>query len=454
MNERLKVKFLTVIWGARYIEEFSRVSLPSYLAPGNLPFVARETNLEIVIMTSKDSLKTFAEMQIFERLKAVCPVRFIFIDDLITTGVYGVTLTLAYARGIRDSGAEQTNTHFIFMNSDFVLADGSLATVVRRLKEGQRCIMAPSLRASSETALPVLYNAVDQSIGTLTRAPRELVKLAFDNLHPTVIAKTVTQDFISCITHNQIYWQVDENTLLGRYHLIFMLAIKPEVPLAPVNSYCDYGFVPEMIPSGQFSVLSDLDEFFMLELQSREQEGFMLRSGTLSPGEIAEELLMWVTGEHRKFAEHDIVFHSDDLPPALQGVRSKAAAFVAELHGLMGHEHLTHVRHAYWTSGVQAWAMLKYAAASDTPQLPDEIERQRIDLQEKSPRENWETPGYRTRLISHIRRWAGVIPNVPIWNHYWLDFASSAMLGRLSQAVPFRTKPPHLRFDEPAAQVT
>ena len=100
MTEKLKVKFLTVIWGSRYIEEFASISLPSYLAPGNLPFVASETDLEIVIMTSTDSRNKFEEQPIFDRLKGLCTVRYIFIDDLITTGNYGIILTLAYARGI------------------------------------------------------------------------------------------------------------------------------------------------------------------------------------------------------------------------------------------------------------------------------------------------------------------------------------------------------------------
>lgn len=141
--DKPKVRFLTVIWGARYIEEFSRVSLPSYMAAGNLPALAEETDLEIVLLTASTSIPNFSDEPIFERLQALCSVRFIIIDDLITTGNYGVTLTLAYARGIMDAGAEQTNTNFVFMNADFVLADGSLRTLAKRLKAGERCIMAP-----------------------------------------------------------------------------------------------------------------------------------------------------------------------------------------------------------------------------------------------------------------------------------------------------------------------
>ena len=200
MTERLKTKFLMVIWGERYIEEFARVSLPSYLAPGNLPALARETDLEVLVMTSSGSETTFENEPTFAKVRSLCPVRYIHIDDLITAGNYGVTLTLAYARGIQDSGPEQTNTVFVFMNSDFILADGSLRSLVGKLRDGHRCIMAPSLRAELEQVLPVLKQMVHETESSLTIAPRDLVKLTFDNLHATAIAKTVTQDLSTCET--------------------------------------------------------------------------------------------------------------------------------------------------------------------------------------------------------------------------------------------------------------
>ena len=84
------------------------------------------------------------------------------------------------------------------MNSDFVLAEGSLRTLIAKLHEGHRCIMAPSLRACSETAIPKLVATINRTDQTLIMSSREMVQLAFDNLHPTVIAKTITQDFVTC----------------------------------------------------------------------------------------------------------------------------------------------------------------------------------------------------------------------------------------------------------------
>ncbi len=428
MTEKLKIKFLTVIWGARYIEEFARVSMPSYLASGNLPFLAKEADLEIVILTSKQSRQTFDDEPIFARLEALCPLRYIYIDDLITTGVYGVTLTLAYARGILDSGPEQTNTHFVFMNSDFLLADGSLRTLLGKLRDGHRCVMAPSLRVRAEAVAPTLAKAVNAQDNTLAMAPRDMVHLAFDNLHPTVMAKTVTQDFVTCATHNQIYWQVDRTTLLVRHHLIFMLAIKPEVPMGPVNSYCDYGFVPELVPSGQFTILGDSDEFLMLELQPAGQEKQFLRCGTSRPAEIASELSVWTTREHRRFAEVDIVFHSDDLPAErLATERARLGEFVADIHERMP-EPKNHVDHFYWTSGVQAWTTLKYPEPDDVPEIPPELGEGTARRSEEGKR----TAGfvgqvsqllYRAYMncIGRARRAAGVLPHAAWWHHLWLD---------------------------------
>lgn len=432
MTDKIKIKFLTAIWGARYIEEFARVSLPSYLAPGNLPYLAAQTELEVLILTTSDSRAKFDEMPIFAKLAQLCTVRYMLIDDLITSGNYGVTLTLAYARGIQESGEAQTETTFVFMNSDFVLADGSLHGLVDKLREGHRCVMAPSLRARAEIALPLLTDVVDQETDTLVMAPRDMVRMTFENLHPTVIAKTATQNFVTCSTHNQIYWQVDRNTLLARYHLIFMLAIKPEVPMPAVNSYCDYGFVPELVPSGEFTVMDDSDDFYMLELQPSWQEKQFVHCGRSTPEKIASELSVWTTREHRRFAEVDIVFRTGDLPATLPAAREKMAAFAAEVHRRMTPP-VTHVDHFYWVMGLQAWHSLREMTNPSDSSEPGELDTVGESGDQFGIKPVVGPPvSFRSRLkslamrnyvglIAKVRVLAGAKPNVARWHHSWLD---------------------------------
>jgi hypothetical protein len=414
-----RIKFIVAIWGERYIDEFSRVSLSSYLAPGNLPALAAGADLEMLVMTSEASVKSFEAKPIFSIVRRHCPIRYIHIDDLITNGLYGVTLTLAYARGIRDSGAQQTDTVFVFMNSDFVLADGSLRTLLAKIETGARCVMAPSLRVSSEQTVPRLRAAVDDVSHTLSLPPREMVQIAFRGLHPTVVGKTVTQNLVSCSTHNQIYWQVDETALLVRHHLIFMLAIKPEVPVGPINSYCDYGFVPELVPSGDFAILDDSDHFCMIELQARAQESEMLRGGDVSPAAIGIELSRWTTPEHRRFAETDIVFHTGELPAGLARARRDLADFLGKVRAHMTRP-VTHVDHFYWVLGVQAWVLSKYEGI-DAPSLPPELSGSADQRPKGRRRAAWMADAY-AGVVFRLRQMIAHRPNMPIWHYLWLDY--------------------------------
>ncbi|MBI1252527.1 MAG: hypothetical protein GC189_13780 [Alphaproteobacteria bacterium] len=353
-----------------------------------------------------------------------------FIDDLVARGNYGVTLTIAYARGIAASGEDQTSTYFVFMNSDFVLADGSLEALARRMATGRSCIMAASLRGCAEAIVPALRRAVDTE-HVLAMDARSLVRLALDNLHGTVVAKTVNQSFVSCATYNQFYWTVDGSTLLARNHLIFMLAIKPERPIRSVNSYCDYGFVPELVPSGDITVVGDSDEIFMLELQPQAQELEMLRCGVKPIEAIAEELSTWTTPEHRRIALHDTVFHAEDLPLGLEAARLEADRFVRDVQALMT-DPVPHEDHYFWVGGVRSWILLRKTVDGDAFELPPELDdgsgeyravaRPPFSASALRPFQRPTAMAYLRGVPSALkRRVFGAKPNVPIWHPEWQD---------------------------------
>lgn len=349
-----KVKFLTVVWGEIYIERFCALSLPSFLAPGNIPALAQATDMEVVIMTRRDDFEHFEKNVTFKRLSAVCPVRFVEIDDLIATAVYGVTLTLAYARPIIACGEDMLNTYFVFMNADFVLANGSLEALCKHIKEGRSIVLAPSFRATAEEVEPRLEAAVDTDLGVLDMPTREMVELSIASPHRTTTAKIHNQQVLYSTHPNQFFWQVDEHTMLGRYFLIFMLCLKPERVIKTINCYCDYSFIPELCPSGNEVVMGDSDDFFMLELQSREQETHMLRFGQMSEAKIARSLQEWTTAEHRRASKYDIVFHSRDIPPEIEITRAKAQEFIDAVKARLGPPK-SHINHKYWVWGVEAW---------------------------------------------------------------------------------------------------
>lgn len=417
---RPKVKFLTVVWGEAHIKRFTTLALPSFLAPGNLPALAAVTDLEVVIMTARRDIEPLKEYAAFHKLRAICGVRFVEIDDLIATAVYGVTLTLAYARAVIACGADMLDTHFVFMNSDFVLADGSLRSLSKHILAGRSIVIAPSLRATAEALEPRLLSAVNDSAGTLVMAPREMARLALRNLHPTTVAKIVNQGFSHTVHPNQLFWQVDEHTMLGRYYLIFMLCLKPERVVTAINSYCDYGFIPEFCPSGDTAVMSDSDEFLMLELQRRDQEMLLLRLGRQPIEDAARSLGEWTTAEHRRAAGYDLVFHSRDIPPGIENAKNEARVFISRLERALGAP-VPHAFHHYWVGGVEAWKLHRYG--KESPALPPELgptlppAHARLRFFRRHPRV-W----VKNRLAVCQRAILGGGPRVTPFHPDWLDY--------------------------------
>jgi hypothetical protein len=421
-----KAKFLTAVWGEDYITRFASLSLPSFLAEGNLPALAAMTDLEVVIMTRSTDVAYFDQHPSFKLLRRVCPVRFVEIDDLVTSSVYGVTLTLAYARAVIACGREMLDTHFVFMNADFVLSDGSLRAMGRHIEAGRSIVLAPSFRAIAEAVEPGLEASIDASSGVLSIPSRQLAAMSMPHPHATTVAKTRTQTFCHTTHPNQFFWQVDENTLLGRYFLIFMLCLKPERVIESINSYCDYALVPELCPSGDEVVMGDSDELFMLELQRADQEQFMVRIGAANDGQVVRDLSTWTTAEHRRAASHDVVFHMQDLPPGLPAARAEAGAFIDALRRRLGPP-IPHEVHPYWISGVEAWRFHRRSAGVDS--VPPELSvaepmRTRLPLRTRlaaSGRQQFWSIAFNLRSLVY-----GDAPPVSLFNPLWGDYHHAA----------------------------
>ena len=418
-----KVKFLTAIWGETYIKRFATLALPSFIAPGNLPALATATDLEVVIMTRHADIIFFETQPAFRKLHAICPVRFVEIDDLVTTAVYGVTLTLAYARAIIDCGNEMLRTHFVLMNADFVLADGSLRSLCRHIEAGHSIVLGPSFRATAEDVEPQLEAAIDMATHTLVMPPRQMVALSLPHPHPTTIAKTLTQEFCHSTHPNQFFWQVDAQTLLGRYYLIFPLCLRPERIVKNINCFCDYAFLPEMCPSGDEVAMTDSDDFFMLELQARNQEMHMLRLGRQLEQEIIRSLQKWTTVEHRRAARYDIVFHTGDIPTELSTAKTEAHSFIGRITDKLGTP-VQHARHPYWIRGMVAWQNYRKEQGVSAP--PPEL---------AFPQETAISRGFWFLIYTLYRLTLGKM-QMSLLHPYWLDYRMLRNIIREIRAAP------------------
>jgi len=396
-------RLLIPVWGLGYVRQLASFGLAALAAPGNLPALADATDLRIVFLTTGEGRRYLEGQSIVRYLGSVAPVEFIAIDDLTSaTLLYAAPLTWAYWRGIQSAGDAMTDTHFVFMNADFVLADGSLRSLAQRIVEGHRVILTSNLRVNSEDAEPDLLRHVDTATGVMAIPPRSMVRFSLRHQHATQIAKTMTSGVCHSVMMNQLFWRADEDTVISHHYLAFMLALRPERVVHEINGFCDYAFVPELCPTSPSVALEDSDEFCMIELQKKMQEFTLLRMGRMPEEELRRNVAGWTTAAHRRSAvEHQIIFHAGDITPEARAMAAEARAFVAELDRSLSPEAKPATGHPFWTTLMRSM--------EDVPVQP------------------LESPPDPVTAAARLRRLvAGTPPRLPSWHPDWLDYRALA----------------------------
>ena len=169
----LKIRLVTYAWGQSYLDHLLDFTLPSVMSPGNLPALVSAFDSSVTIVTEEKLFDHVRANPTVKAIEAICTVKLIALDDLIAESwQYGMTLAYALFRGFEDLGPAMTETYILFLNSDFVLADGSYARLIDRVRKGERVHLAPSYCTVEQQAIPVLNSMKKQ--GVLTIPPRDI----------------------------------------------------------------------------------------------------------------------------------------------------------------------------------------------------------------------------------------------------------------------------------------
>src|ERR1700730_1789682 len=374
---KLPTRIITCAWGEKYTGELLSITLPALLAPENLPYVASVVPCELVILTEQTLFSRVLGDVTVRKIRELCSVRLVEIDDLIQfPDQYGMALTYALHRGFSDLGQSATDTWLLFLNSDFILADGSLRNLVRHLAQGKRLIASPSY-CVNEGVVPELVKCLDPGSRAMPISPRKMAALILEYRHDSIRGKTVNQSVISIRYMDQFYWLVDSNTMLGHQMPISIVGMRPERNLPEPNSYWDYGLIREFCPNTEHFILGDSDEFLMMELRrGHVTEGWIV-SGWPQPREIARNMISFATPYTKDMARHQLTLHSAKLPDGIEDARAKLQAFVdsvfAHLPAVLP-SHLEHPQFDYvWSTFMEArhkYLSTRLGSATETEEPP------------------------------------------------------------------------------------
>jgi hypothetical protein len=349
MHARQKIRLITVAWGDRYIGELFSYTLPAVLAPGNLPALAESFDCEMVIMTEERWFDRLREQPIYQRIGRYCPIELRPLDEFITRpDAYGVALTHALFRGFEELGPTMLDTHLVFFNADFVMADGSLRSIARKIQEDERLILSPSYCVALEDVAPQLA-ARRGNDGVLAISPRDMAALALRHRHNTIRGKTVNQRLFSMEWIDQFYWLVDEKTLIGHQLPIAVVCMRPTRVLTVMRTFWDYGIISEACPGVKPCVLADSDDFLMIELRKHDTARDQISLGWPTPRQIADNLKTFITRDPISCARHTLVLHSDELPANLGAAIASLDTYVASVLSELPSHLADHINHPIWS---------------------------------------------------------------------------------------------------------
>lgn len=418
-----KARLIIPVWGERYVSKVLSITLPAVLAPGNLPALCEAFDVELVIVTESRLFDMVKGAACFQAAARVCTVELIQLDDLLTevAGDYGMVLTYALFRGFADLGARLTETYLLLLNADFIISDGSLRHLGKLMSEGHCVIHAPSFRVVLEDVWPQLQAKVDPASCTLRLSSRDLARLALAHKHPTVKARTVNQRLRHQSWMDQYYWYVDEDTMIGYQSPVALVAVKPERVVTEPTNFWDYGFLPEAAPSATPVYITDSDDFFMIEPQSRDTGSEMIRIGWFSLDEMAGKESLRATQQHRESGRQLLKIHANDLPGDLDRFVLESHAYMDELYTRLSPNAASYLGHSLLSRWFeQARERRRGSQSRDEPSLQGTAGEQPSAGSE--PTEG-AVKGTRGLLWTVYREIFGVPPEVGKFHPLWVDMA-------------------------------
>jgi hypothetical protein len=329
---RQNIRLVSYAWGRHYLDDLLDFALSGALAPGNLPALAAVFDCTAVIVTEERLFHYIRAHPTIKKLEQVCPVSLVPLDDLLSDPwQYGMTLAYALFRGFSDLGPAMTDTYILFLNADFILADGCYARLIDHIRSAERVHLAPSYCTVDEQMRPLLRDIKKESAGILAIPPRNMAALILAHPHNTIRAKTINQSIFEFEYADQFYWKVDSHTLIGHQMPIALIGMRPERELTDLNTFWDWGIVYEFCPSKQLTVIGDSDDFLIMELRAKDRSMESISFGRSAPRQVARRLRGHITQYQLDNARFELLLHSHELPSNLTDARRQLRAHVDEV---------------------------------------------------------------------------------------------------------------------------
>ena len=267
-------RITTVVWGTEFIELFVKATLPSLLAPGNLPSMRDGIPLKYRIYTTPQEAQLIQASPVYRFLSEGVEMEMDvnLLGKLLShnNDKYHV-VNLCFADAIKDTNLD--DGAWIWVHPDTVYADGSFSTIARVARAGKRIFLTPTaLRAYTHAVLPILLSDFQLKDGSISIPARNLVKLSFDY----TFAKWENlywDQYNRMGPHGCVFWHVNNQGVLQRSYWTDPVMIYPEekdeVPIYKGVSIEATDYLERAVPNPRdIYVVEDTDEFYKCSIET------------------------------------------------------------------------------------------------------------------------------------------------------------------------------------------
>jgi len=318
-----------LIWGRPFIEQAERCVIPFLAMPGNIPALAKDDAVTLHVYTDEGSRPGLAAA--LAPLASWCAIDIRLFDDTRARHITGPDYRYELQRlCLQDLARSFNGDPLILLDSNLLLADGTLAALAARRRIGARAVAISLLRARPEplTSRLAPMLARKDAIGA-----RRLVEATLGSLHH------ITESFFVDATPftpypSQMSWRVGDDGFVTRAFLPhpFMVPISPA--LARYQSSMDYDLTLRAVSDNELYMVSDSDEMLAVKVTGDEHQA-QRADGGFSPNaaDLGLFLLTCTNHRHRAFADTPVVFHRGERDARFEAAVAASQQMVDAAYG-------------------------------------------------------------------------------------------------------------------------
>jgi len=211
--KRADILIVTAVWGQWHLDVFLDVNLPTLLAPGNMPALAKRHEIAYQLHVRSSEVARITDAETFRRLAALVPVDLRIIRDERQLDDPIAAHTDFWRSAIEE--ARRAGQFALLMPPDVLWSDGSLAHVADLLDQGKLALFTALPRVASNSFLPAFHAQFGRSPDRVAMSGRDLMALCFDHLHPLMAAHARSSEYFP--THAEmVVWPIEKEGLAVR----------------------------------------------------------------------------------------------------------------------------------------------------------------------------------------------------------------------------------------------